>query len=68
MEKLGKPAVVVVTAEFDRFATQIATHHGHPSLRKLVLPYPLEGRPEQELRQIATDAFPTLLELVGAAG
>ena len=46
----AKPAVVVVTAEFDRFATQIATHHGHPSLRKLVLPYPLEGLPEEELR------------------
>jgi hypothetical protein len=59
--------VVVVTAEFDRFATQIATHHGHPSLRKLVLPYPLEGLPEQELLQIATDAYPTLRDLIGAA-
>jgi hypothetical protein len=58
--------VVVVTAEFDRFATQIATHHGHPSLRKLVLPYPLEGLPEQELLQIATDAYPTLRDLIGA--
>jgi hypothetical protein len=58
--------VVVVTTEFDRFATQIATHHGHPSLRKLVLPYPLEGRPEQELQQIATDAYPALLRLLGA--
>jgi hypothetical protein len=60
--------VVVVTAEFDRFATQIATHHGHPSLRKLVLPYPLEGLPEQELLQIATDAYPTLRDLIGATG
>ncbi|CAB4754386.1 MAG: hypothetical protein F2754_04260 [Actinobacteria bacterium] len=59
--------MVVVTAEFDRFATQIATHHGHPSLRKLVLPYPLEGLPEQELLQIATDAYPTLRDLIGAA-
>ncbi len=59
--------MVVVTTEFDRFATQIATHHGHPSLRKLVLPYPLEGRPEQELQQIATDAYPALLRLLGAA-
>lgn len=60
--------MVVVTAEFDRFATQIATHHGHPSLRKLVLPYPLEGLPEQELLQIATDAYPTLRDLIGATG
>ena len=60
--------MVVVTAEFEKFAKQIATHHGHPSLRRLVLPYPLEGLPEQELRQIATDAYPTLLHLVGATG
>jgi len=59
--------VVVVTAEFEKFATQIATHHGHPSLRRLVLPYPLEGRAEQELQEIASDAYPTLLRLVGAA-
>ena len=58
--------MVVVTAEFAKFATQIATHHGHPSLRCLVLPYPLEGLPEQELRKIATDSYPTLLDLVGA--
>ena len=42
------------------------TAAGHPSLRRLVLPYPLEGLPEQELRKIATDSYSTLLDLVGA--
>ena len=36
----------------------MAAHDGHPSLRALVLPYPLEGRPDDEVRQIAADAYP----------
>ena len=58
--------MVVVTAEFERLARQIATHLGHPDLPVLVLPYPLEGRPEDEVKKIAADAYPHLLELLGA--
>ena len=67
MEELAKPAVVVITAEFITIATQIARLSGHPSLRRLVLPYPLEGLPEEEVRSIAHRAYPELLELLGAA-
>lgn len=66
VEKLAKPAVVVVTAEFERLAHQMAAHLGHPSLRVLVLPYPLEGLPAEELVAIATDAYPRLLDEIGA--
>ena len=38
---------------------------GHPNLRQLVLPYPLEGRPEEEVARIAEDAYPRLLAAVG---
>jgi hypothetical protein len=31
----------------------------------LVLPYPLEARPEEELRRIADDFYPQVLELLG---
>ena len=65
VERLGKPAVVVVTEEFEAFAHRMAAHAGHPSLRVLVLPYPLEGRPDDEVRQIAADAYPTLLQTLG---
>ena len=68
MEALGKPAVVVVTAEFEVLARQMARHLGHPSLRMLVLPYPLEGLPEKELISIAADAYPELLVAIGAEG
>ena len=65
VEQLRKPAVVVVTEEFEAFAHRMAAHNGHPSLRVLVLPYPLEGRPDEEVRQIAADAYPRLLRTLG---
>jgi hypothetical protein len=65
VERLEKPAIVVVTEEFEAFAHRLAAHHGHPSLRVLVLPYPLEGRPDPEVRQIAADAYPRLLRALG---
>jgi len=60
--------VVVVTAEFEAHGRRIAAHHGHPSLKLLVLPYPLEGRPDEEVRKIAADAFDGLVVALGAAG
>ena len=62
---MGKAAVAVVTEEFEAFSHQIATRLRHPSLKVLVLPYPLEGRPEEELRTIAVDAYPGLLRALG---
>jgi hypothetical protein len=38
---------------------------GHPNLRQLVLPYPLEGRPDEEVARIAEDAYPRLLASLG---
>lgn len=36
-----------------------------PGLRLCVLPYPLDTRPEPEVRQIAHDFWPTLLDSLG---
>jgi len=66
VESLAKPAVVVVTSEFEAHGRRIAAHHGHPSLPMVVLPYPLEGRPEEEVRQVAEDAFADILRALGA--
>jgi hypothetical protein len=65
VEALQKPAVVVITSEFEGIAKQVAELEGHPSLRMVVLPYPLEGRPEDEVRTIAQDAYPRLLASLG---
>ncbi len=67
VEALNKPAVVVVTAEFITIGERIAALKGHSALRQLVLPYPLEGLPDEEVHQIALDAYPRLLERLGTA-
>ena len=46
-------------------ATRISALKGHASLRRLVLPYPLETRPEDECREIAREYYPKLLALLG---
>jgi hypothetical protein len=65
VEELEKPAVVVITEEFVTIASRISALKGHASLRRLVLPYPLETRPEDECREIAHEYYPQLLELLG---
>ena len=66
VEELEKPAVVVITEEFVNIATRISALKGHASLRQLVLPYPLETRPEDECREIGRAYYPKLLSLLGA--
>ncbi|MBM3674747.1 MAG: hypothetical protein FJW88_07270 [Actinobacteria bacterium] len=62
----GKAAVVVVTAEFEQLAHTMAANAGRSGLRVHVLPYPLESRPEAEVRAIAVEHFPALLVTLGA--
>jgi hypothetical protein len=62
----GKTAVVVVTAEFEHLAHTMAANAGRSGLRVHVLPYPLESRPEAEVREIACEHWPGLLEVLGA--
>jgi hypothetical protein len=65
VSQLMKPAVVVITAEFEKIATAQAEFHGHAGLRMLILPYPLEGLSTEEVAQIAEDAYPRLLRTLG---
>ena len=67
VEKLGKPVVCVVCDEFVVHGQTLASVMGHPNLKILVFPYPVEGRPEAELREIAARFFPEMLKLLGAA-
>lgn len=66
LEKQHRPAIVAVTEEFAQHAHNMANHLGHRDLKVLVLPYPLEARPEDELRKIAYEYYPRFLELLGA--
>ena len=62
----GKTAVAVVTAEFEALAATMAANAGRSGLRVHVLPYPLETRAEAEIRAIARDHWPLVLETLGA--
>jgi hypothetical protein len=66
LEDAGKPAVVAVCDEFETHGRNMASYLGHANLKILVLPYPLEARPEDELRTIAADYYPRFLALLGA--
>jgi hypothetical protein len=61
-----KPAVAAVTSEFEIHARNMASYLGHGDLKVLVLPYPLEALPEDELRQIASDYYPQFLDAIVA--
>ena len=65
IEQHERPVVAVVCEEFVVHAHNVARHVGHGDLKVLVLPYPLEARPAEELEQIALDYYPTALELLG---
>jgi hypothetical protein len=67
VESREKPSIVAVTAEFETHAHNMATFLGHPDLKVLVLPYPLEARPAEELKEIAVEYYPKFLELMGVS-
>ena len=46
VEEHEKPVVAIVCEEFIVHGRNVATHLGHGDLKILVLPYPLEARPE----------------------
>jgi hypothetical protein len=66
VEEAKKPVIVAVTSEFEVHGRRIAAHLGHGDLRFLVLPYPLETRPEDELVSLAISTFPRAISLLGA--
>lgn len=66
LEAARKPAIVAVCEEFVPHARNMANALGHRDLKVLVLPYPLESRPEKEVREIAADHYPKFVELLGA--
>lgn len=68
MAAAGKTAVAVVTAEFEALAHTMAANGGRTGLRVHVLPYPLESLPEGDVRKIAAEYWPVVLESMGAEG
>jgi hypothetical protein len=55
---------VVVTAVFENLGRTAARAQGYPDLPMLVLPHPMEARPEAEVRAIARARFTELIRLL----
>jgi hypothetical protein len=68
IEQRERPVIAVVTEEFATHGHTMAKHLGHGDLGVLVLPYPLEARPDDELRAISAEYYPRALELLGVDG
>jgi hypothetical protein len=56
--------VGVVTAVFENLARTAARAQGYRDLRLLVLPHPMESRPEAEVRAIARARFHDVVALL----
>lgn len=67
IEQRERPVIAVVTDEFATHGRNMASHLGHRDLRILVLPYPLEARPHDELLAISAAAYPEALDLLGVS-
>lgn len=63
--KLGIPTVAIVTRHFAELARNFARRAGQPDFPIFLLPYPLETRPEAEVREIARSYLPRFLTTLG---
>lgn len=61
------PVVAAICEEFVTHARTTAAFLGHPNLKILTLPYPLETRSDPDLHVIAEQFYPRFLALIGAA-
>ena len=55
---------MVVTEVFQNLAGTAARAHGYPEMRTFVLPHPMEGRPDADIRAIARPRLRELLALI----
>jgi len=60
------PTLITATRQFEKLARALASKSGHTDLRMVVLPYPLEGLPESEVRDIANQHYAEMLQVFGA--
>lgn len=62
----GLPTVATTTAQFEQLGHTLAGRYGRPGLRLQSLPYPLDVRPEEEVRLVARESFPAVMGMLGA--
>jgi hypothetical protein len=66
LERAGIPAVSLCTDAFRITAEAMANQMGFPGYRYVALPHPIASRTEKEIDEMARDALPEVITVLGA--
>jgi hypothetical protein len=66
VEEAKKPSIAALTSEFTTHGRNMASFLKHTNLKTLILPYPLEAKPDDEILEVADKYYYALLDLIGA--
>jgi thioesterase domain-containing protein len=66
LERAGIPAVSLCTDAFRITAEAMANQMGFPGYQYVALPHPIASRTEKEIDEMARDALPDILRVLGA--
>jgi thioesterase domain-containing protein len=66
LERAGIPAVSLCTDAFRITAEAMANQMGFPGYQYVAVPHPIASRTEKEIDDMARDALPDILRVLGA--
>ena len=66
LERAGIPAVSLCTDAFRITAEAMANQMGFPGYQYVAVPHPIASRTQEEIDQIAADALPEIVRVLGA--
>jgi hypothetical protein len=66
LERAGIPAVSLCTDAFRITAEAMANQMGFPGYQYVAVPHPIASRTEKEIDEMARDALPDVLRVLGA--
>jgi hypothetical protein len=66
LERAGIPAVSLCTDAFKITAEAMANQMGFPGYQYVTVPHPIASRTEKEIDEMARDALPDILRVLGA--
>jgi hypothetical protein len=66
LERAGIPAVSLCTDAFKITAEAMANQLGFPGYRYVTVPHPVASRTEKEIAEMARDALPEIIRVLGA--
>ena len=65
LERAGIPAVSLCTDAFRITAEAMANQLGFPGYQYVALPHPIASRTEKEIDEMARDALPEIIRVLG---